>query len=542
MAAALASALLVAGCGGGLEGDGPQPGSPGAPGTPAPPGGTAPPTAAEPRSGAFAWVLRPSGSTSDPRYGLSLIHPEDRGRERVIEPDSAAITDARLLSAGTLDVAALRLNAVQPHSLVYLVSGDVRRVPLQADGTAPRERVQRAQSANACRFLVEAVDPVEPLASRIAVSTAGADGRCATADDGWAEVVFDPAGVPRVAAGSGTPPLGWARDPASLRPRGWIFDRRVLFWSITGGSSVATRAAGEPAFRRVVAQGPRTAVMDDGTRLTLLEFRTDGSVGSVPLDAALTGGGEWQSAGFDADAFYVFRNSTATAEGRFTLLRVARGGTAVLSVLATGAGVMSNAGTGSTRLFATVLGLDGHRLLSIPKSGGTAQVLEVGPVTTLPAVLVGGAGVHLLFRSSNLGTPTPFYAVELFDESGTRLWATSVGGFPMALLDAGSQSLNVSESRNRFVFASGYGSRAFGDASLIAYDTVARSALTLGTLPGLAEYGLSAVYADVTAGPGTFRGGFAGRSTGTVVETQGARTFSFDAATAGSLRTAAPDR
>jgi hypothetical protein len=522
--------LVVAGCGGGLEGDGTPPG-----------GGSGTPVAAEPANGTFTWVLRPVGSSSSPRYGLSLIHPEDRGRERVIEPDSAAITDARLLSAGALDVAGQRVNGLRPHSLVYITAGDVRRVPLAADGRPPRDRVQRAQSATACRFIAEANDPADPLASRLAVSTTGTDGRCDTADDGWAEVGFDTTGAPRLSPVNGTAPLAALRDASTLRPRGWVFDRRVGLWSVTGGTSIATRMTGEPSFRFVVASAPRSALVDDGTRLSVLESRTDGSVAVQPLDATLTAGGEWQRVGFDADHWYVFRSSAATPAGSHRLLRIARNGGGV-TLLASGDGVISNASMGSTRLYATVVGVQTTRLLSLSKTGGPAQVLETGPVTTLPVVLASASGVHQLFRITNLDTPTPGYAVEMIDESGQRLWTSTAGGYPLALVDGGSLNLNGSESRNRFVVATGYGARAFGDATLVAYDAVSRAPITLGTLPGSADFGVAIVFADVTAGPGLLRGGFVGRSTGTEVVSAGARAFSFDAAVAGSLRLASPDR
>ena len=76
----------------------------------------------------------------------------------------------------------------------------------------------------------------------------------------------------------------------------------------------------------------------------------------------------------------------------------------------------------------------------------------------------------------------------------------------------------------------------FGDATLVSYDSVGRSATRVGQLPGSAEFGGDVVFANVVAGPTAPAAGFASRSISGVVQASGTRVFTFDPATAGSLR------
>lgn len=525
-AAWVAGLGLVAACGGVSEPD------------------NAPAGPALPTSGTYSWVLKPQGTTASPRYGLSFVHPLDAVVERVIEPPSAALTDVKPLPAGIYDVPGSRVTSVRPQWLLYVSGGDVRSVPLVADGSAPRDRVQRALSTSACRFLVDAIDHGQPLNSRWTVSTAGSDGSCDTADDGWAEITLSPQAQPRVTPGTGDAPLAMTRDPATLAPRGWIMPRSVLFWGTgaAGGSptTVATRNSIEPSFSAVLLATPRAALADDGTRLVMLDFGTGSSLTVRPLDTVATAGGGWRGIGFDADAYFVFRNSSATSASTWRVLRIARSDGSATS-LATGDGQLSNASMGTGRLYASVLGAQNNRLISIAKTGPTTPTtLDTTPVSTFSTVVASAGTVHQLFRVTNLGSAGAGYAIEFIDETGARLYASDVGGYPVAIADAATLNLNTSESRTRFLFVTGYGQRGYADSTLLSYDSAARSVLSLGKLPGTTDFGQNVVFASVTVGPGSFGGGFAGRAVGTTVDSAGSKVFSFDTGSAGSLKLASP--
>ncbi|MES2099803.1 MAG: hypothetical protein V4569_08295 [Pseudomonadota bacterium] len=517
----LATALLgLAACGGG--------------GGEAGTSGSAP--AAAPTSGAFAWLLKAQGPTDNLKYGLSLLHPATPGTEWVIEVSNSVVSDAKLVASGSVDVAGSKVDSLQPYALLYIVGGDVRRVPMQANGTVPLSRVQRAQSTSACSFVIEANDYAAPENSRYIVSTAGADGSCTTADDGRAEVSLTASGGLTFTPISSAVPLGVFRDVATLAPRGWIYPKTVFFWGPSPGTTVVTRTDTEPALTGVVAATYRSVLVDDGTQLSVLDFPSGTAPTESRLSAASTGGGGWTSIGFDAANHYVFRNSGSTTASSWTVLKISRVAPSA-TVLASGSGLLSIASMAGTQLYATVIGAADNRLLAISKTVGVpVKPLAITSSSTLTTVQTSASDVHQLWRVTNIGSAAITYAIEMIDEGGNIVYATSTGGFPMAVAEAGSVNFNLSENRTRFVFANGYGSKAFSDATLVGYDTAARTATPLGTLPGSIDFGSDFVFASTMGGPGSFMTGFAARSSGGAVQETGAKVFSFDASTAQSLK------
>jgi hypothetical protein len=490
-----------------------------------------------PASGDYAWLLRAVGSVDAPRFGLSLLHPQTPTVEYTLETENALLTDLRIVRAGSVDANAQRASAVRAAQLLYITAGDLRSLPLDANGSGPKTRVQRAGTSNLCGFAVEANDLAQPLQSRYIATTAGSDGRCDSSDDSFAEAAYTSTGALRITAGSGERPLAAARDATSFAPNGWITPRTVAFWSAGAtGTTVSIRATGEPSFTTAVVNAPRAALLDDGSRLSIVQFAANAAVSVRPLDSALTGGGNWQGIGWDADAIYAFRNSDSTASARWSVLRVARNGFAV-TALASGDGFISNAALGSARLFVTVLGTAGNRLLSMARATpGTPAVLETTGTNSYSVVLTSNGSVHQLFRASNIATSAPAYAVEFIDETGARLYTTSSGGYPLTPVDAAAIDFNRSENRSRFVFVSGYGSRGFADGTLFSYDTTSRGLLNLGVMPGTADYGQDVVYANATAGPQSLGGLFVARALSGNVQPSGSKVFSFDAQTAASLK------
>ncbi|HSV71494.1 MAG TPA: hypothetical protein VLI72_15400 [Methylibium sp.] len=511
----LAVLLALSACGGGGGGGGSDGGSP-----------------THPASGAYGWALKAIGPTDALSYGLSLVHPDRPDTEYVIEAPSEVSSDVKLVSGGTLDAAARRVTGLQPHALVYIVGGDVRSVPMQADGSAPGSRVLRADTTSACRFLIDAIDYAALQDSRFVVSTAGADGQCATADDGRAEVRLSASSI-GYSAMTGEPPLDALRDPQTLAPRGWLYGRHLSLWSTNPPTLVTVRDATAPALTSVVAATYQSALVDDGARLAVLDFGPGSTVSESLLDAGLTSGGGWQLVGFDADSFYVYRNAGTTFASPWTLLRITRASPAAL-VLASGTGLVTLSSLGLDVVYLTVFGESDNRLVRVAKAGG-APAEAITPTTTFTSVQTSAAGVHQLWRITDVGSAAPTYAVELVDEANTTL-ATRAGGFPLNVPEAGTKSFNTSESRTRFTYAVNYGERAFGDARLEVYDAATRTATVLGQLPGSAEFGNDFVFASALGGPTDLGAGFAARSVNGNVQATGARLFSYDLSTANSLR------
>lgn len=487
-----------------------------------------------PASGAYGWTLKATGPTTALKHGLSLAHPALPANEYVVEVASESITDTRLVLGGTVNAAQLSAGNIQPHALLYIYGGDVRSVSMQADGTAPSSKVKRSNTSSACRFVLAANDHAAPDNSHFIVSTAGADGTCGNGDDGRAEVRLSTGSSLGYSVITGDRPLEVAHDPATLAPRGWVFPRHVELWNTTPSTLVTTRAAGTPAITGVLASTYESALVEDGSRLSVLNFAGGSSVTETPLDATLSAGNGWKLIGYDATHFYVFHDDPAnTFSSPWTVLKITRANPTA-TLLASGTGLISVASMGNNVLYLTVFTPADNRLLRIGKAGG-ARFETTFPITTKPSVQTGANGRHQLWQVTGVGSASVSHAIDIVDENGAILYSAT-GGFPMSVAEAGTQNFNASESRTRFIFAQGFGARAFGDASLVSYDTLTGSATVLGTLPGSADYGSDFVFASAVGGPGSFGVGFATRSSGGNYVEQSAKVFSYDLGSAASIR------
>ena len=345
------------------------------------------------------------------------MHPSQPATEFVVELASSVVSDAVMVSSGTVSSSQLTTTALVPYALVYIVGGDVRIVPMQANGVAPISGVQRAMSTTACQFVAgtEANDYATPENSRFIVSTAGADGQCGTVDDERAEVKLAGAAGLSFAPITGDAPLGVFRDIATLAPRGWIYPRNAFFWGPGTGTPVVTRGDAEPAIAAVVAATYRQALVDDGTQLSVLDFPSGTTPTQTRLDAGSTAGGGWVGIGFDTNNFYAYRNSSPGIDGTWAVLRVSRA-TPSASMLASGNGLLSVASMGSTQLYATVRGAGVNSLLAISKTSGVpVSTLESTPESTLTSVLTSANGVHELWRVVNVDTAAVSYTIEMID-------------------------------------------------------------------------------------------------------------------------------
>lgn len=484
--------------------------------------------------GSYGWILKAEGRTDALRFGLSLVNAADPATEHVVEVASDRVTDAFQVNAGEVEPSARRVVDLRPHTLVYIVGGDVRRVPLAANGVAPRDQVQRSRSSSACRFVIDAVDHQQPERSRFMVSTAGPDGTCDTADDGRAEVRLQ-AGSPGITfepVSAAATPVAVVRSPATLAPRAWVLRDRTAPWDPLEVPVVFRNASS--AITRLVSATDLSVLVESAGGLAIVTFPDASTFAETPL--AGPGAVGWQAIGHDAASFYVYRNLGGPG-GTWQVLRGA-GALPNPAVLAAGAGEIATAALGRDQLYLTVLAPDANRLLRIPKAvpGAVPRVLDQSPTTTLATVVTSGADVHQLWRVTGVGSGAPGYGLEFIDEADTRLFATSGGGWPLALAGGDTVRFDAHESRTRFVFADRYGSRLFGDAVLTSYDAAGRRSYALGGLPGNATFGPDPVFASVTPDRGDFMGGFAARSSGGSVQPVGAQVFTVDALREGSLQ------
>ena len=494
-----------------------------------------------PTSGTYAWLLKAEGSTASTgvdRRGLSLLHPQQREVEVVIEPLSSYITAAKVVSSATVDPTLLRTSDLDPYALVYIVGGDLRRVPLRANGQPPASRVQRAQTTSACRFLVDAIDYVQPEQSRFIVSTAGPDGRCdsdeqKSADDVSAEVRLDANLGLVLTTLAGSSPIAALRDPVTLAPRGWLTTTSMHLWSAGGTETITVRPAADP-LTRALAATHRSVLAESASGLTVIDIGAGSSFTETPL-TTLAGTG-WESLGFDARHYFVYRNAGTTTAPSWSVVRIDRASKSA-ATLASGTGQIVLSSMGVDVLYLTVVDtatIELRRLLkAVP---GSSQVVQQGPSgDSFFTVFAGATGAHMRWQATGLAGPTPAYRIDIIDDAGLTLY-TGPGGFSLGPADAGRIDFATSENRTRFLFVENFGERLFADTTLVAFDGDRRAATRIGRLPGVPEFGTDSVYANAIAGPAPFYAGFASRTVGGVIQAAGTRVFTFDPGVAGDLR------
>ena len=111
------------------------------------------------------------------------------------------------------------------------------------------------------------------------------------------------------------------------------------------------------------------------------------------------------------------------------------------------------------------------------------------------------------------------------------------GGYPINVADAATENFNGSESRTRFIYASGFtATTAFNGATLETYDAASATSRVLGALPGSADFGSDFGVTSAIGGPGGIGAAFAARSSGGSIQQTGAKVYSFDLATTNSLK------
>ncbi|MBI5891547.1 MAG: hypothetical protein HZB47_12910 [Nitrosomonadales bacterium] len=504
---------MLAGCGGG-----------GAANTSTPPS-----VVTYPATGTYSWTLPVRGALTAPTMGLSFVHPGDTSIEYVIEPAAAAISDVKEVSSGTVTVGGQTLSNIKPDSLLYIVAGEVRRIPLLANGIAPATQVKKTANISACKFVVAANDYAAPDQSRYIVSTKGTDGACGTADDGQSEIVLGVSGGVSSASVLNTV-LGVLHDDATLVPRGWVLGDGI-FWR-SPDSFMVMRVNTDPLITKVVAGNYKALVAEYNNQLTVWQVSSAPAATETKLNAAVTAGTGWKSMGYDASNFYVYRNSGAACPGAtsWTVLKISIASPAATQ-LASGAGCIASADMGTAVLYASVLGASANTLLSMDKNAaGTPQTVKSVTASDFVGILTSASGIHQMWYVYGLSSPW----IEMIDEAGTRIKLIA-SGFPMAVQDAATVNLNISENRKRFIYANGYsGSMAFGNSTIEVFDAASQTTTAMGTISG---FGTSPVFASVSSSASDFIGGVAvpfNSGTGALDESL-TKVFSLDVATADSL-------
>jgi len=266
----------------------------------------------------------------------------------------------------------------------------------------------------------------------------------------------------------------------------------------------------------------------------VLDFAGGTSYTETPLGATTNGGG-WQLLGFDANAYYVYRNSSQTLPSTWTVLRITRS-SPVASVLSSGTGLVAVASMGGNVLFLTLFDQTDNLLARIDKASGSTAYASYG-LTVFPSVQTSASGVHLLWRVADKGTSAEANAIDFINEtSSPPSLLNRPGGVPIVVADASTVSFNTSESRSRFIYASGYtAAGGYKGATLETYDSATGINRVLGALPSSADFGSDIGYASAIGGPTSFGLIHAARSVAGNVQATGAKVYSYDLGVANSL-------
>jgi hypothetical protein len=540
-ASLLALTAALAGCGGGGGGE-----------------SSSTSTTTYPPSGAYQWVLKGSGRVDNPNFALSLVHPSQADTEYPIESGSSTdVSDALLVSSGSVNASSQQVTSVTPAFLMYIRGGDVVLLPMQANGNSPASQRISAGSSSACKFVRElaGIDYATPQNSRFIVTTAGADGACdedGGGDDGRAEVRKDASlGLVLTPISTGSAPLGLVRDPATLAPAGWLYARTLGLWNGSSYSYVTVRTNDQPALQSAVGSTYRQTLAWDGTKLSVIDFSSLTVPVETALDPTVTASiVGWQLIGFDATAFYVYAASTTSFADPWQVLKVSLSAPAATE-MAAGTGVVALSSMGNSWLYLTVADqlCSGDStctyLVSVNKTD-VGQIVTLNPVDGAPNTLIrmeaGANGIDLLSFEPVVESGPSVTTLAFFNDADQSPLASPLGEISsaksMGLAAASTLNFNSSESRTRFVFATGYTvAQQFNSATLNALETsgASYSPIVLGALPGAADFGSDPSLASVIAGPLAYGSAYVAQVSGGSLQSSGSKVYSFDAGTANSL-------
>ena len=531
---ALGSLSALLGCGGGGD----------SPGIVAPVVPT--PTATLiPSSGTFALLLKAEGPPTALRVGISLIHPADRSAEYVIEPAALNVSSPITLYSGTVDAVNSKISSLSAHSVLYIAGGDVKRLPLAANGASPKASLQVAGATNLCDFVIDSyvrpqgTDYGTPLASRYLATTKGTDNLCATSDDGQVEISFDAQGKPQTApvqnAATLGPVLAVLRNPATLKPAATVHGRAI---AVTQPATVYTLLADTaPAMTKAIAVSVDALVGEQNNRLVFWDF----SGKNITLDATVTAGVGWESAGYDANNFYVYRNTGALATLPTSTWKLVKISKTVPSatLLASGSGYIASASMGLNSLFITSANTSGFTLNRYSKAAPGAPAVLQGPSTNqITVALASKEGVQLFFNSTTGANGLRLSSVSLVEEETNKTLFSNASAQPFHLLTGSTVTLNNSVDAVGFAMAGDFSATTGSlGGTLISYDAATRTPVIAGRLPSAGEFGYPAgVLATGGAMGSNFGTGTLSALSATTFLASPRRLFSFDPRVADSIQ------
>jgi hypothetical protein len=363
---------------------------------------------------------------------------------------------------------------------------------------------------------------------------------CSTFDDGQVEVSFDARGKPQTAplpnATALGPVLAVLRNPATLKPSATVHARAIAVTQPTATVFNLT-ATSAPAMTKVVALSVDALVGQQNNRLVFWDI----SGKNVALDATITAGTGWQSIGFDATSFYLYRNSGSSATAATSTWKVVKVSrqAPVATLLASGAGYIASTSMGLTSLFITSLSVNGASLSRLAKAAPGVPVVFQGPFSTeVPSSIALSGGVQLISNTPASTTALVNTVISVQEEDTGKTLFSNANAFPAQFVQNTTFALNNSvEIAAAIILGDGSATAVHLGATLISYDAASRTQTVVGRLPSAAEFGFATGLASIS---GTGANGF---GTGTLsaltagnIPASPRRLFSFDRNVADSIQ------
>jgi hypothetical protein len=268
----------------------------------------------------------------------------------------------------------------------------------------------------------------------------------------------------------------------------------------------------------------------DGEKLSVIDFSSlTAPVETVPVGDSTASTVGWQLIGFDATAFYVYAASTTSFADPWQVLKVSLSAPAATE-MAAGTGVVALSSMGNSWLYLTVADqlCSGDStctyLVSVNKTDVGLSIVNaefVGAPNTLIRMEAGANGIDLLSFEPVVESGPSVTTLAFFKDADQSPLASPLGEISsaksMGLAAASTLNFNSSESRTRFVYATGYTvAQQFNSATLNALETsgASYSRIVLGALTGAADYGSDPSLASVIAGPSAYGSAYVARASG----------------------------
>jgi hypothetical protein len=456
------------------------------------------PTATWAKTGNYSVVLKAVGTTtaSPLSAALSLVHPENPLAEYVMDSVAAPSDLGYVLQKGSYNGFSKVFYSLVSTAYVDARDGKIRTTLLSANGARPAQLT--VSHPTLCPNSAIAPNWADPFATKIALSSPGADGVCGTSDDLAPLLSFSATGTPMLSTQTDIKKrLTYVNSSTTGQPTAWLTtfpNGQVSYEAIAGGVqttlSVGTTSSPTvaPAFKLIGKSNGTVLYSKNGV---LFGLNATASTPSVTQLSTITSPEGWQYGGADANFVYTFINSnTATLGiGTWSMMAVSHTNLAT-STFVTGTGSLLLSSANSQRIFATTLDGTATSVIQIALPSGTKTAFVSTSTTALVglfyAISAQYSGKHIQYAiNSSTGD---YSSVRVVDDSRNFLYSPPSGLFYG--LDGSQFNVGIeSYIPDGYVFMTNVSNAGFSGSSIVRFDVNASTTRTIGTVPRAVDIG-----------------------------------------------------